>query len=227
MIFIYFLLVIALIITFIMIANISAFIRIINNDIYLKVGAYGIYFWVLNPDIDKSTSKKKNSKKKSSTTKNNDTQKQKKKQEITKSKNSFLDMLKNKDGKFEVKKAISLFFDIAKVVFPMIKNILFKLKIKNLKVLMSVSADDAHSTAIQYANISNSIEILALYLQSLKFVKIKKIQIYPDFVTGEIRSDISFFIKIRVYTILFESLKALTKFVINYIKKQNNHKKEV
>ena len=227
MIALYILLVILLIITFILFSNISAFVRMVNNEIYLKIGIYGIYYWILNPNIEKEEQQKKEENKENSTeeNKNVENSKEHKKQEINKSKNSFLDILKNEDGKIDVKKSINMFFDVSKVAFPMIKNLIVKMKIKRLIIKMSVGAEDAHSTAIQYANIANSIEILVGYLSKLKFVKIKEMQIVPDFVTGEIRYDISFFIKIRIGTVLSQALKALFIFLFNYFKKQNDNEK--
>lgn len=227
MIALYILLVILLIITFILFSNISAFVRMVNNDIYLKIGAYGIYYWILNPNIEKDKEQKKEENKENSTKENKNVKnsKEHKKQEINKSKNSFLDMLKNEDGKIDVKKSVSIFFDISKAAFPMIKNLIVKMKVKKLIIKMSVGAQDAHSTAIQYANITNSIEILVGYLSNLNFVKVKKMQIVPDFITGEIRYDISFFIKIRVGTVLFQALKALFIFLFSYLKKQNQNEK--
>lgn len=228
MIILYILLVIVFIIAFILFTNISAYVRMINDDIYLKVGAYGIYIWILNPNKVKPSKKKTvkhKNKKSTEKTKKVENSKEKKEQEINKSKNSFLDALKNKDGKLDIKKVVSLFSDISKSIFPMLKNLVVKIKVKDLKIQISIGAEDAHSTAIQYANIGNSIEILAGYLQTLNFVKIKKMQVYPDFVTGEIRYDISFFIKIRIGTVVKEALKALIKFIMSYIKKQNENKK--
>lgn len=225
MIALYILLSILLIIVFILCSNISVFFKFIDEKIYLKAGVYGIYLWILNPDDEDLNEEKKNTHE----DKKQEIKKQvkdKKKEEIKKEKNSFLDLMKNEKGKIKLSKIISFFFNISKSTFPGIKNLIKKIKIKKLDIKMSIGATDAFETAILYTHISNGLNIIVGYLKEIDYVKIKNIEINPDFVRGDIRYDISFYIKLRIGTILWEGLKALITFVNTYLK-QNNKKGSV
>ena len=87
-------------------------------------------------------------------------------------------------------------------VLPGVKTLAGRLRLTDLRLYMTVAEDDADRTAIEYGAVSAGIYTLLGALDSTLTLKVKSVDILPDFVTGEPVYDISFKVKLRLIHIL-------------------------
>lgn len=183
----------------------------IKEEVTISVGAFG-YRYHINLDEDekpKKEKKKKKSKKKKAT----DT----KKKEASKK--------PSKKASFEsfqetVEFALSIFRSVFKPTVKLLKHT----RITKLSLYMTVCSEDADETAIQYGQISIAIYNLLGHLDNLITLKVKSVDIIPDFVSDEAKYDISFKVKLRLCHIIGALISMIVKFLVNTIK--NNMKQD-
>ncbi len=206
------------IILFFVILFISSITLYVNysEDLSIKLGFWGIKFLDLLKDDDEEEKPKKEKKPKIKRKKKT---KSKKKSELTpahtEEKNKSSDSTnktdtpsksddrKKSDGKSKFSDTVTLALEIAKETFPKIKNILLNIRITALNLDMRVGSEDAHSTALNYSYCSMAVYQAIALLKTQIVVKIKRINITPDFTVSEVKTNVSFKLKIRLYVIIF------------------------
>lgn len=163
-----------------------------TDALRLKVGIFGLRFDVMSPEKDEkdalrekqSRPKRVHAKKKSSS------QKKKKPSPDTKKEvHSFSE-------------TVELVLGLIRSVFSPVTFILRHLRITDLSVWVKVGQEDADQTALTYAGIGIAVHDTVAFLKSLIPVQIKKIEIVPDFVSGETVQDVSFRVKLRLGIII-------------------------
>ncbi|MEG0571061.1 MAG: hypothetical protein RR497_05395, partial [Oscillospiraceae bacterium] len=122
---------------------------------------------------------------------------------------------------------VQTILSLIKAAFEPAKYLLKKVRITSLFINMTVSDDDADKTAIKYGQVSAGIYNLLAHLDNLIKLKIKCVNISPDFVTGQAKYDIAFKVKIRLYVVLFAGIRIFSKFVANTITKSSRNTKKV
>lgn len=101
-------------------------------------------------------------------------------------------------------------------------SLLSHVRITRLKLYMTVCDETANETAISYGTISAGIYNLLGQLDHFITVKIKSIDIIPDFVGDEEIYDISFKVKLRINLIIGTAISIFFKFLVNIVKLKAN-----
>lgn len=176
----------------------------ITDEVGVWIGALG-YKQQLNSDKPKKEKKEKKPKKAKEKKKTKKSSKEKKPKTEKANEKSFSD-------------TVELAVNLIKSIVPNSVSMLKHLRIEQLVLYMTVAEEDADQTAISYGRISGGIYNFLGVLDSALKLKIKTVDIIPDFVTGEAVYDISFKVKLRFCHIIFAGFGILFKFLANTIK---------
>jgi len=177
-----------------------------KKDFYVKVTFAKIKLY------ETSNKKKQDSgtKKKGTSPKNQDEEKFKEGKEL-------FSFLKEKYGFFgAVKKLLALFREM----LTHIKALLKHTKLKNIKVAITVSGDDAADTAIKYGQVCSATYPVLSYIDSFKTVNFKKIDIRSDFEENKKEFEFSLKIKLQIIYMLISAFKIYTDYK-NFTLKEN------
>ena len=125
--------------------------------------------------------------------------------------------LKEKHGFFgAVKKLLAL----SRQMLAHIKALLKHTKLKNIRVAITVSGEDAADTAIKYGQVCSAAYPVLSYIDSFKTVSFKKIDIKSDFEENKKEFEFSFKIKIQIIYMLISAFKIYTDYK-NFTLKEN------
>lgn len=171
----------------------------IKEDVNIKVGAYGLKFDIIPSESDTKKPKKK--------------RKKKKKQESTKSEKP-----KKKVEKQTFAEIVELILSAVKSILKPTAKLMSKIRLTAVDINIAVCGEEADKTAIKFGEITTAIYSTLGYLNQLIKVKIKRVDIRPDFVGDEDRYDITFKIKLRLYQILGAGFRIAFGFFANIIK---------
>lgn len=131
----------------------------------------------------------------------------------------------NENSFFET---VSFIIDAIKNSAPKAIKMLKHMRVKIVRFHMSVTRENADETAVAYGGISASIYNLLAVLDNSFKLKIKSINISPDFVSDKAEYDIFFKFKLRFWHIIVAFIGILFKFIANTTKnsKSINKKKD-
>lgn len=167
----------------------------IADEITIKVGAYGLKFTII-PQKEKAEKPKKT------------------KGEPSKKKP------KSKVDETTFGETVELVLTAIKAVLKPTAKLLSKVRLQAVDINIAVCGDDADKTAVKYGQINIAIFNTLSNLKRFIKVKIKRVDIRPDFVGDEDRYDIFFKVKLRLYQILGAGFSIFFKMVVNIIKRQ-------
>ncbi len=186
--------------------SITIYIKI-TDEVSILVGAFG-YKKSIDFEI-KDTDEKEEQKKKKKASKLDDASKK---------------VSDKKANEKSLSQTLDFAITLIKSIFPNSIRMLKHIRIECLKLYMTVASDDAAQTAIAYGVATTSIHTLLGVLDNTFKLKIKSVDIVPDFVSGEAKYDISFKVKLRFVHILFASIGIIFKIIVNTMKNKKNAK---
>ena len=179
----------------------------ITDEVKLFVGAFG-YQYEINLDEEEEPKKKKAKKHKKKIVKKKKGQGKGKKKKVDEK--TFGD-------------TVELVFNIIKSILKPTAKLLSHIRITKLSLYMTVCSEDADETAIKYGSISAGIYTLLGQLDNLFTLKVKLIDIIPDFVSDEAVYNIYFKVKLRFFYIISTGISMIFKFLVNTIKNKKDN----
>ncbi len=235
------LLVIAGILLAVLLSSITLYLRY-EEDLSLQVGIWGLRFWLINPEepeeddsaAEKPPQKQEKIQKEQSVSPKTEKQKkasnrtEKREKEKPSDQKPSVSVSPKKEKQTAKEKARSLsekhpkkdfaqtvYFalDLIKALLPPAVDLLSHLRITRLKVFISVGEEEADQTAYAYAAVNTAVYNTLAMLKSLILVKVEKIEIFADFVTGETRQFYSFRVKLRICHLLAAAVRMLFRFL--------------
>ncbi len=114
---------------------------------------------------------------------------------------------------------------MAKAVLPGTRYLLSHLRITRMRAAISIGTDSADQTAIAYGAACTAAYNLLALLDGLLTLKVRSVDIQPDFITGESRYHISFRVKLRLACLLWGGLCILFQAVRVLIDKKPQRSK--
>jgi hypothetical protein len=192
----------ALLLSFSLIVYVS-----IKQEVDISVGAFG-YRYHINLDEDKKPKKEK--------------KKKKKKKEAEKKKETPKKPTKKANSK-SFSETIEFVLSLLRSVIKPTVHLLKHTRITKLSLYMTVCGEEADETAITFGGISTGIYNLLGHLDNLITLKVKSVDIIPDFVSDEAKYDISFKVKLRFCHIIGALISMIVKFLVNTIKNNMKH----
>lgn len=187
--------------------SITIYIKI-THEVEIFVGAFG---YKKNIDFDKSDTA--------------ENEKPKKKKKSSKLEDASKKVTKKKANKKSFSETLDFAITLIKSIAPNSIRMLKHIRITKLKLFMTVACEDADRTGIVYGEASASIYTLLGVLDNTFKLKIKSVDIVPDFISGEAKYDISFKVKLRLIHILFAAIGIIFKIIVNTLKSKNNKEK--
>lgn len=188
----------------------------ITDEVKVSVGAFGFKKNIDFNDEKKEELEKKKSKQKVKKTKN------KKQQTDKKQKAKPREKVNEKTFGETIEFALLIIKSVAKPT----KNLLKNVRLTNLHINMTVCDEDANDTALKFGQVCAGVYSLLGYLDQLITVKIKKVNIKPDFVSDEPQYNIYFKVKIRLFHIIGSASGIIYNFIVNTIKANNEVQKQ-
>lgn len=171
----------------------------ISDTVRIWVGAFGIRFLIL-PAKQKKQRKRKQKKKVPSARKKKPAEKSRKKP-------------KEKPHEQSFGETVSFAVDLLRATVPDAAALLKKIRFVNMRVFVSVGADSADETAIRYGMVCGAVYNTLAAIDSMITLRVKSVDVVSDFVTGEMRYDISFLAKLRIGSILKAAIGILISIV--------------
>lgn len=172
----------------------------IKDEVSLKVGYMGLKFKI---PLEKSEDKPE-------------------KKKTTKKKKGVKEKLPEKEpSEKSFSETVEFAVTLAKSVLPNAVKLLSRLRFTKVKIYMTVASEDADDTAVNFGRVSAGIYNLLGIMDNAFTLKIKSVDIVPDFVTGEAQYDVSFKVKLRLIHVLAAGAGMFFKFVVNTIKKKD------
>lgn len=171
----------------------------ISDTVRIWVGAFGIRFLIL-PAKQKKQRKRKQKKKVPSARKKKPAEKSRKKP-------------KEKPHEQSFGETVSFAVDLLRSTVPGAAALLKKIRFVNMRVFVSVGADSADETAIRYGMVCGAVYNTLAAIDSVITLRVKSVDVVSDFVTGEMRYDISFLAKLRIGSILKAAIGILISIV--------------
>lgn len=110
---------------------------------------------------------------------------------------------------------IHMVLEIVKSVIAPTKYMLRHVRVTRICAKVTIGEEDADETAMTYAAVSTAVYDTLALLKTLIRVKVKQIDIRPDFVTGEWEYEISGKVKIRLFIILFGAVGMISNLIGN------------
>lgn len=140
-------------------------------------------------------------------------------------KQTFQERLGGKHGRRSFGEVVELILDILSSVFDPSMALLRATRITALDLRMSIGDEEAGDTALAYAGYSSAVYCVLAVLQANIKVKVKRIELNANFISGETVQDISFKVKIRLGAVLWATLRMIGRFLRYTIKKQQRQAK--
>ncbi|WMJ22237.1 hypothetical protein RBG61_09575 [Paludicola sp. MB14-C6] len=180
----------------------------IQEEVKIAIGAFGYRYHI---DLDDDGKPKKPKKKK-----------KKKKQTAEKKQENIKKPSKKPDSKSfgeTIEFALSLLRAVIKPTLKLLKHT----RITKLSLYMTVCGEEADETAIFFGQVSTGIYNLLGHLDNLITLKVKSVDIVPDFVSDEAKYNIFFKVKLRFCHIIGALISMIVKFLVNTIKNNLQH----
>jgi len=118
------------------------------------------------------------------------------------------------------KQPIKEIYQLLKPVPKAVQYLKRGIKIYHVRVSFQISTEDAAKTAILYGKICTLFFSLFRFLQTFLSMKVKRVEIIPDFHHTQMQYHVFFILQIRIYRVLFAGILYLLNILKNVI--QNN-----
>lgn len=188
-----------------LILSVSATVRVsIEDKVKISVGALGIYF-PIPLDGEESSKKKKKPKKAKKRAKKKPSPEVGGKPSAKPDEKSFGE-------------TVHFALLLLKSILPGVARLSTHVRLTGLRICLKVGCGDADKTALAYGRACAGIYTLLGALDNWMTLKIKNIDIYPDFVGGETEYHISFRAKLRLFHIVSAAIGIFYKLMVNTIK---------
>lgn len=122
-----------------------------------------------------------------------------------------------KPGERSFSETVELAATLLRSLLPPAGRMLRHIRFTGVRIYMTVAREEADQTAIAYGAVSAGVYNLLGMLDSLFTLRVKWVDILPDFVSGEPVYRISFRAKLRVGCILAGALRMLYNLAVNTI----------
>lgn len=119
---------------------------------------------------------------------------------------------------------VELVLLLVKSFLPGSVRLLSHLRFTGVRVYMTVAGDEADRTAILCGAAAAGVYNLLAVLDRACTLRVKSVDVVPDFVSGEAVYDISFKVKLRFGRILGAGIGMLFKFLANLMRGKNQKK---
>lgn len=192
---------IVLLIVLFMMISITVYVKI-DETVRVKVGALGIRFTVF-PAREKKEKPPKTKKKK------------KKKEKLAK---PLKTPPEKKANERSFGDTIAFAVSILQAVVPGAVRLVRKIRITRMRIFLSVGAEDADTAAVRYGQTCIGVYSLLACVDKAMTLKVKDISIAPDFMTGQMRYDISFCAKLRIGSAVLSALGILFKLIAVFVR---------
>ena len=126
--------------------------------------------------------------------------------------------------KYGFSKTVEILFSFAKKLFAHIKKLLRHIKINKVILNLSVSSDDAATTAIEYGTVCSAVYPVLALLSSVGEIKYKSINVSADFNSNKPQFDFKLNVSSRVLYLLIVAFKAFKEYK-NFTEEYINERK--
>lgn len=234
--------------TLLLCCSATLYVELKDQELTVRAGAFGLRFRIWSTaDAEKDPSseklKKKSEKKRKSKTANLNHKKGQKtkenrtseeisaerteaqtKAEHQKDLSAQLEQLpEEKRNLFEV---ISLVLDFIKAALGPAGFLIYRVRITSFCLTMSVGGEDASKAALNYAAVGSAVPYFIAGLGSVMTVKVRRADIWADFVTGETHQQLFFKVKLRFFELLYAGLCMIRNYLVNTNQKDSSASRE-
>lgn len=108
---------------------------------------------------------------------------------------------------------------LVKSILPGLGDLLSHLRFTQMRIALSVGTDSADQTAVAYGAAAAGVYNLLAVIDKGCVLRLKSVDIAPDFVSGETVYDISFKVKLRLARVVWDALRMGLTVIINLIKR--------
>lgn len=176
----------------------------IKDEVRIWVGAFGIRFPLeLNGEKAEKPVKRKKVK--------------------TKDADSHED--KSKPDKKSLGETVEFALMLLKSIVPSAVRLASHIRFASVRIDVTVAEDDADRTAIEYGAVSAGIYNLLATLDQLFTLRVKSVDVQPDFVSGESKYDIFFRAKLRFWNILTAAIGIFFKLIVHTMSAKKEEEK--
>ena len=126
---------------------------------------------------------------------------------------AFVEALRTDAKEVDFSTMVSLVLEAIRDVFDPTGKLLHKVRIDRLELQLSVGAADAAQTALRYAECSAAFYNFLRVLQQRMTVKVRRVQIDANFLSGKIEGRYAFRVRIRIGAIVWCGITALYKLI--------------
>lgn len=186
-----------------------------QNDFFIKIKFAGIKLFEISEKEKKSDSDKKTDK---DGKKNEDSE-----NPALKQGKELFSFLKEKYG---FSGAVKKVFSLLKDMLTHIKNLLRHIKIKKIKLDLTVSGADAADTAIEYGRICTAAYPVLAFFDSFSGIDFKQININSDFNGNKKEFEFSLVVKLQIIYLLIAAFKIYSEYKNFTIKENYNERKQ-
>lgn len=184
---------------------------VFNNGFFLKIRFSGVKVFEIEPQKDEADPKSKTEV--SDKSAENAT--------LTAGKEMFA-RLRQKYGLLgAVKRLLALFYD----VLSHIKRLLRHIKIKKVRLNLTVAATDAAMTAIEYGAVCALVYPVLSFFDTCAGVELKQINVASDFSATESQFDFSLIIRLRIFYLLQAAWGAYKEYK-KFVKEENLYERK-
>ncbi len=128
--------------------------------------------------------------------------------------------------KYGFKDAVKTVFGFIRDLLAHIKKLLRHIKIKKVKLNITVASSDAAKTAIEYGEICSAVYPVTAFLQSYAKIDFKNINISTDFTSEESHFDFSAAIRLQVFFLLIAAFRCYNQYEKFILKENYNERKQ-
>ncbi len=186
-----------------------------KNDFFVKIKFAGIKLFEIPKEKDKSKTSKSDKKPEKKSV-------QKAEQPVFKQSKELFLFLKEKYGFFGAVKKVLLFLGN---ILTHIKKLLRHIKIEKIKLAITVSGDDAASTAIEYGKVCSAAYPVLSFLDSFSSISFKQIDINSDFTENKKEFEFSLNVKLQIIYMLIAAFKIYSEYKNFTLKENYNERK--
>lgn len=191
---------IILLIALLLLLSVTVYVKI-GETVQVKIGACGLRFTVF-PSKEKEKKGKKPEKAR------------RKKPEKPKAA-----VPEEKAGARSFSETAAFAVAILKAVVPGAVELVRKIRVTRMRVFLSVGAEDADTAAVRYGQTCAGVYGVLACIDKAMTLKVKEVNVVPDFVTGEVRYDISFCAKLRIGSAAAAALGILFKLAAVFLRR--------
>lgn len=224
-------------------SSLTFYVHLNDGELAVKMGMFGLKFWLLNPNPPEKKRKKKwfrwlrkHKRRKKPLAKEKTVDEKQSPPPLEEPdwnvtpENIKQTMQKTAEKypkqKRDFMETISMMLEFVKAAFEPVGNLLPRVRITCLTARIAVAKQDAHQTALAYAQTSAAIYYLLGNLKNRMTVKVKKLEIYADFVTEESHQTVFFKMKIRLGILIYHVLGIFKNIFVNHIREKAFRKEE-